>query len=183
MATAFRAPLLDDAEAIRTITADGLASGHASFRQEPHDLSAFRSAFVAPPGISRVALCDDAVVGWVGVSPTSARSVYSGVGEISIYVRADQQGMGVGRALLEAAIDASESAGFWTLVAQIFPENEASLRLHAQGGFAQVGVRRALGKMPYGPLSGHWRDVIMLERRSDKVGLNLGPASRSGSCR
>jgi phosphinothricin acetyltransferase len=43
-------------------------------------------------------------------------------------------------------------------------ENAASLRLHESVGFRQVGVQRALGRDP----SGRWRDVVLLERRSDE---------------
>jgi hypothetical protein len=38
-------------------------------------------------------------------------------------------------------------------------------------GFEPVGLRRRLGKMNYGPLGGHWRDVLLLERRSTCVGI------------
>lgn len=110
------------------------------------------------------------VAAWAGVSPTSARPVYAGVGEVSIYVAAERHGTGIGRKLLAGLIAASEQAGYWTLVAQIFPENEASLALHAATDFLPVGTRRRLGRMTYGPLEGHWRDVVMLERRSPVTG-------------
>jgi phosphinothricin acetyltransferase len=55
--------------------------------------------------------------------------------------------------------------GIWTLQAGIFPENEASLRLHTACGFRIVGVRERLGE-----LNGLWRDVLTLERRSGIVG-------------
>jgi phosphinothricin acetyltransferase len=71
----------------------------------------------------------------------------------------------VGRALLEAVISRSESAGIWTLQAGIFPENKPSLRLHLGCGFRLVGVRERLGE-----LNGFWRDVLLLERRSEVIG-------------
>ncbi len=64
--------------------------------------------------------------------------------------------------MLGALIEASERAGFWTLEAGIFPENEASIALHERFGFRLVGVRRRLGQMP----DGRWRDVLLYERRS-----------------
>jgi len=72
--------------------------------------------------------------------------------------------------LLGKAVQASEAAGFWTLQAGIFPENEASLALHADFGFTVIGRRRGLGCMTYGPLKGQWRDVVFMERRSEIVG-------------
>lgn len=111
------------------------------------------------------------VVGWAGISPISPRPVYRGVGEVSIYVAHGMQGKGIGRALLDAIVARSEQAGYWTLIAQIFPENEGSIALHRRCGFRSLGRRERLGRMTYGPLKDRWRDVIFFERRSNAVGL------------
>ncbi len=67
--------------------------------------------------------------------------------------------------LLDALVERSEQAGYWTLTAGVFPENEASLRLHKACGFRELGVRERIGEA-----GGVWRDVILLERRSTVVG-------------
>jgi L-amino acid N-acyltransferase YncA len=85
------------------------------------------------------------VVGWAALSPVSRRCVYGGVAEVSVYVAESARGQGIGRALLSALIDASEAAGIWTLRAGIFPENEASVRLHKSCGFRVVGRRERIG--------------------------------------
>ena len=85
---------------------------------------------------------------------------------MSIYVAPVQARRGVGRALLEGLVEASESAGLWTLEAGIFPENAASVALHESCGFRLVGVRERVGQMP----DGVWRDVLLYERRSTTVG-------------
>ena len=105
-----------------------------------------------------MAECEGSVVGWAALSPASARHCYRGIGEVSVYVAADARGGGLGRALLE-------EAGYWTLSAGVFPENEPSLRLHKACGFREVGVRERLGEV-----GGVWRDVVLLERRSTLVG-------------
>ena len=61
---------------------------------------------------------------------------------------------------------ASEDAGLWTLQAGIFPENAASLALHEACGFRVLGVRERIGRH-----LGRWRDVVFMERRSRRVGL------------
>lgn len=165
-----RRPEPYDATAIAVIDAEGLTTGHATFRDTPHDWSSFSTSFMTGRGLALIAEDGGAVAAWAGVSPTSIRSVYKGVGEVSIYVSATRQGRGLGRRLLGDLVLGSENAGYWTLVAQIFPENEASLSLHAALGFKVVGTRRKLGKMIHGPLEGCWRDVVMLERRSEVVG-------------
>ncbi len=105
------------------------------------------------------------VLGWAALSPVSDRCVYGGVAEVSVYVAPGARGRGVGSLLLEALVRASEDAGLWTLQAGIFPENEASLRIHDRAGFRRVGRRERLGRR-----DGAWRDVLLLERRSDVVG-------------
>ena len=103
-------------------------------------------------------------VGWVAAHPVSSRPCYAGVVEHSVYVHDDWQGQGIGRALLEQLFASTEEAGIWTIQTGIFPENEASLALHEKCGFRVVGTQERLGK-----LDGVWRDVVVLERRSEVI--------------
>jgi phosphinothricin acetyltransferase len=91
--------------------------------------------------------------------------VYAGVASLSIYVAEAARGQGVGKALMQALIEASERQGIWTLEAGIFPENATSIALHKSCGFREIGRRERIGQM-----DGVWRDVILLERRSRVVG-------------
>ena len=61
-------------------------------------------------------------------------------------------------------IASTEAGGIWTIQAGMFPENEGSIRLHERAGFEAVGTHKQLGK-----LDGEWRDVLLLERRSEAV--------------
>jgi L-amino acid N-acyltransferase YncA len=107
---------------------------------------------------------DGAVMGWAALAPYSSRPCYAGVAEVSVYVAEQARGRGVGRALLGQLVEKSEAAGVWTLQAGVFPENRASLALHRACGFRTVGIRERIGK-----LDGAWRDVVLLERRSEQV--------------
>ena len=84
--------------------------------------------------------------------------------EVSVYIAAAARGMGVGRALLAALVEAAEAAGIWTLQASIFPENAASLALHRACGFRVVGRRERIARH-----HGRWRDTLLLERRSIRL--------------
>jgi L-amino acid N-acyltransferase YncA len=106
------------------------------------------------------------VIGWAALSPVSGRRVYAGVAEVSVYVAASVRGQGVGQALLNALVEASEHQGIWTLQAGILRENEASIALHESCGFRQVGRRERIGQR-----DSVWRDVILMERRSKVVGV------------
>jgi L-amino acid N-acyltransferase YncA len=147
---------------VAAIYEEGIATGVASFETGSPTWDAWDAAH---SDIRVVALVDDRVAGWCALSPTSDRDCYRGVAEESVYVASRVQGQGVGRALLEEVVARSEAAGIWTLQAGIFPENKPSLRLHLGCGFRLVGVRERLGEA-----GGVWRDVLLLERRSEVTG-------------
>ena len=151
-----------DWPAVRAIYEDGIRSGDATFETETPSWERWDAAH---PEVRLVAEREGSVVGWAALSPVSARRCYRGVGEVSVYVAAEARGDGLGRALLDELVGRSEQVGYWTLSAGVFPENEASLRLHKACGFREVGVRERLGE-----LGGVWRDVVLLERRSTLVG-------------
>jgi len=150
---------------VRSIYMEGIATGNATFEKEPPGWAKWDAGHL---GHSRVvALAADEVVGWGGLSPVSGRCTWGGVAEVSVYVAAEARGQGVGRSLLEALIQSSEEVGLWTLQAGVFPENRASLAIHEAAGFRVVGTRERIGR-----LEGAWRDVVLLERRSRRVGVD-----------
>src|SRR5262245_31084783 len=148
---------------VARIYAEGIATGDATFETDVPTWENWDAVHLASHRF--VAVDAGRVVGWVAVSPVSSRCVYSGVVENSVYVDAEARGRGVGRALLEALVASTDAAGIWTIQTGVFPENEASVRLHESAGFRVVGRRERLGQ-----LDGVWRDVLFLERRSDAVG-------------
>lgn len=152
----------DDWPTVRAIYEDGIRSGDATFETESPSWEAWDATH---PELRLVAERDGAVVGWAALSPVSPRRCYRGVADESVYVAERARGAGVGQALLERLVQLSEQAGYWTLTAGVFPENEASLRLHRACGFRRIGVRERLGES-----RGVWRDVVWLERRSTLVG-------------
>ncbi len=152
-----------DWEEVRAVYLEGIATGDATFETEAPAWEKWDASHMAHCRL--VARSGAMVAGWAALSPVSARRVYAGVAETSVYIAAGFRGKGVGRALLHALVTCSEQHGVWTLQAGIFPENVASLALHRQFGFREVGRRERLGKM-----RGRWRDVVLLERRSERVG-------------
>ena len=78
------------------------------------------------------------------------------------------RGKGVGKALMEKLIVESENAGYWTLQSGIFPENKASISLHEKMGFRFLGKREKIARTD----QGIWKDNLLFERRSKKVGIN-----------
>ena len=157
----------EDWEAIREIYLEGLATGDATFETEAPAEVSWDNAHLPCCRIGALGLPERRLVGWAALSPVSSRAVYRGVAEVSVYVASSARGKGVGRALLQRLIEQAEENEIWTLQASIFPENKASLSLHETLGFRTVGYRERIAK-----LKGVWRDTVILERRSDMVGLD-----------
>jgi L-amino acid N-acyltransferase YncA len=150
---------------MKAIYEEGITTGDATFEtsspsweQWDHDHFSF-GRLIAKTG--------EELAGWAALSPVSSRCVYAGVGEVSIYVAEKNRGKGVGKRLLQALVRESEAHGIWTLQASILSENSASIHLHENCGFRIVGRRERLGK-----LLGCWRDVILMERRSQVTGID-----------
>ncbi|WP_031063747.1 GNAT family N-acetyltransferase [Streptomyces sp. NRRL WC-3742] len=157
------AMLPEHAEQVLAIYRHGIDEGNATFETTVPTWAAFDAAKL--PDHRLVALdADGRVLGWAAVSPTSSRCAYAGVVEHSVYVHPGARGRGVGAALLDALIASTEAAGIWTVQSGVFPENTASLALHARAGFRVIGTRERIGRH-----HGVWRDVTLIERRSPKL--------------
>ncbi len=152
-------------DGVRRVYLEGIATGNATFETEAPSWEAWDRAHRADCRFVALSEAGD-VLGFAALSKVSDRCVYGGVAEVSVYVAASARGRGLGTRLLERLIEASEAAGLWTLQAGIFPENESSIAIHQRCGFRIVGVRRRLGI-----LRDVWRDVALLERRSESVGI------------
>jgi L-amino acid N-acyltransferase YncA len=158
-------PMIDaDAAAVLAIYQAGIDTGQATFETVAPDWVGFCAGKL--PDHRLVATDPDTgdVLGWTALSPVSDRCAYAGVAENAVYVHPDARGREVGQSLLGALVTGAERAGIWTVQCGIFPENAASLALHAKVGFRVVGRRERLGRH-----HGVWRDVLLLERRSPLI--------------
>ncbi|MEV8549811.1 N-acetyltransferase family protein [Streptomyces glaucescens] len=141
----------------------GIDEGNATFETAAPTWPAFDAAKL--PGHRFVALDErEVVLGWVAATAVSDHYAYSGVVEHSVYVHPDARGRGVASTLLKALIGSIEAAGIWTIQSGIFPENTASIAPHLRAGFRVIGTRERIGRH-----HGHWRDVVLVERRSPVI--------------
>ena len=155
----------DDWKHVRQIYLEGLATGLASFEVdapawEHWDRSHHRHSRL-------VARHEDGVIAWAALAPVSLRECYAGVAEVSLYVASSYRNKGIGKRLLQALIDASESNGIWSLCGSTFPENTSSIRTQLACGFRVVGRRERIAQH-----HGIWRDTVITERRSKVVGAD-----------
>lgn len=154
----------NDAAVVLEIYRQGLDTGEASFETEPPDWATWQAKY--HPFCRLAWEQDGEVQGWAALAPVSARDCYRGVAEVSIYIATARLGRGIGSKLMAALVEESENQGLWSLYSSIFPENQATLRLHLRQGFRKIGIRERIAQR-----DGRWRDTLILERRSEKVGI------------
>jgi L-amino acid N-acyltransferase YncA len=163
-----------DWDEVSAAYAEGIVTRNATFETELPSWEQWDASHLARCRF--VARDESVLLGWAALSPVSRRHCYRGVAEVSVYIRESSRGRGVGRALLEHLVEASEAADIWTLQGSTFPENEASLRLQAACGFRVVGHRERVAQM-----DGRWRDTVLTERRSSRVGRGISGAGPTHS--
>ncbi|MBJ6366785.1 N-acetyltransferase [Snuella sp. CAU 1569] len=147
---------------VSKIYSQGIATGIATFETECPTWEQWNSKYLLHSRL--VAVLNGTVIGFAALAAVSKRAVYNGVAEVSVYVSEAFKGKHVGERLLKHLIRESEANGIWTLQANIFSENNASINLHLKCGFRIVGARERIGK-----LKGRWYDNQLLERRSEVI--------------
>lgn len=155
-----------DAPAIVAIYNDAVVSTTAIWNEHQVD-AADRLAWLTerqgqgyPVLVAVDALGD--VVGYASFGDWRAWDGYRNTVEHSVYVRADQRGAGIGKALMLALIDRARAIGKHVMVAGIEAGNIGSIRLHERLGFAQVGLLPQVG-MKFG----RWLDLAFLQLTLD----------------
>ncbi|MFC9034262.1 GNAT family N-acetyltransferase [Streptomyces arboris] len=151
------------ADEVIAIYQAGVDEGNATFETVAPTWEQFDAAKLPE---HRFAALDEGgrVLGWVAAAKVSDRCAYAGVVEHSVYVHPDARGRGIASALLRALVESTEAAGIWTIQSGIFPENSASLAVHARAGFRVIGTRERVGRH-----HGVWRDTVLVERRSPHI--------------
>jgi len=158
---------LADADQIREIYNHEVAAGTNTFDMVARSLHEQQSwiqhhrgahpavvaAEPAPEGAT------ETILGFGSISPYRDRAAYATTVENSVYVRADQRGHGIGRALLDELLRLAAAQGFHAVIARISSENAASVALHQRCGFELVGVEREVGRK-----HGRWLDVVELQK-------------------
>ena len=152
----------EDWPEVSRIFGEGISTGNATFETEVPSWQEWDAAHLGEHRFA--AEGGGRVLGWIALAPVSSRKCYAGVAEVSAYVGEGARGKGLGTELLAALVESSERAGIWTLQTGVFPENERSLGLLQRFGFRTVGTQERIGR-----LHGVWRDVVLLERRSEVV--------------
>ena len=164
-----RAMVTTDAEVIFKFYEEGIQTGHAPFEAEVPDWHKWDSRHLTQ--WRWLAEEEHTVLGWGVLTQGSPGKVYLGVAEVSIYVSGTAQNQDIGSILLERLISSSEESNFWTLQAQVFPENKIIIHASEKHGFKKSDTPRQLAPMFFGSMAGEWRDPVLMERRSKIAGI------------
>jgi RimJ/RimL family protein N-acetyltransferase len=112
---------------------------------------AFRRRFRkrTPWEVHLVAYRGERLIGHVTVE-RDRHPVTRHVASLGIAVAADERGRGVGRRLMEAAIDWARAVGIEKLVLSVYPHNEAAIALYRSLGFVEEGRLARQSRKAYG---------------------------------
>ena len=152
-----------DVPAITRIYAHSVEHGTASFELTAPDEAEMTRRFneLTAHGFPYlVAVVDGAVVGYAYAGPYRSRPAYRFTVENSVYVAHDSHRRGIGKALLQALIEACTEKGFRLMVAVIGDSNQAaSIRLHEAAGFEHAGIFKNIGYK-----FDRWLDSVLMQR-------------------
>jgi phosphinothricin acetyltransferase len=175
--TVLRPALVADVPSITAIYAHAVEHGTASFELEPPDEAEMtrRQRSLMEGGFPYlVAEHAGRIAGYAYAGPYRPRPAYRFSVEDSVYVHPESQGLGVGRALLNALIQEATARGFRQMIAVIGDSlQEPSIALHRAAGFHHLGTIRNVGFK-----HGRWLDTVLMQRALGEGADAPPPAGR-----
>lgn len=153
-----------DLPAIRAIFNHWIEHSTASFRTVPDTEEQTRAWFAGRGPGHPVLVAEDGaeVVGWASLNPHKATGGYRHTVELSVYLRDDARGRGLGRRLLGELLERARAAGHHAVLGGVCTEQAASIGLHEAMGFTKVAHYREVGFK-----FGRWLDVAYFEKLLD----------------
>jgi L-amino acid N-acyltransferase YncA len=163
MGLVIRPATLPDAKATCDIYGHAVRFGTASFELDPPDQAemARRQQAIVEAGYPYLVAQDEGrVLGYAYAAAYRERPAYRYTVEDSIYIAADAQRRGIGRALLASLIAEAEKRGFRQMIAIIGDSAQlASIALHRSAGFRLIGTFEGVGYK-----HDRWLDTVLMQR-------------------
>ena len=157
----------DDLPAIRDLYNALIATTTVAWRDDPSTLEEQAAAFASrrAAGYPTIVADDDGdVVGYTCCTTFRGDRFpgYRHTAELTVHVRGDRHGSGVGSRLIEALVERSRALGLHVLVAAVDADNEASIRFHERLGFEEVARMPEVGRK-----FDRWLTLVLLQRTID----------------
>ncbi|MGX6443179.1 arsinothricin resistance N-acetyltransferase ArsN1 family A [Neobacillus sp. K501] len=152
---------INDLESILNIYNQGIEDRVATLEENQKDIAYMREWFKTHNGRFAIIVIenDDEIVGWSSLNPYSNRCAYAGVADLSIYIRRDYRGRGVGSKLIKEIEYIAIKNDFNKIILFTFPFNNLGQGLYRKNGYREVGVFKNQGK-----LDGCFVDVMIMEK-------------------
>lgn len=116
-----------------------------SGRMSPEELESF--LFISHPRYPSFIIKEGGgIAGYCFLTQYKKRQAYDRTAELSIYLKPEYTGKGIGRIALEFLESAAQSAGIRVLVATLCGENEPSIRLMEKGGYTRCADMKHIGE-------------------------------------
>lgn len=151
---------------VERIFQQGVDGNSSTFRRKVPPWEDFDKSH--SPACRYVAVREGEIIGWAALTVFCVDCPYSGVSEVSLYMDENHRSKGVGVRLMRHLVAESEKHGFWIIIAQIFQDNIASIKMTKKCGFREVGYHEKVAR----DRLGNWHSLVVLERRSQLPEFN-----------
>ena len=151
-----------DAEAILSIYAPYVLTTPVTFETEVPSVSAFAQRIEDVSGTFPYLLLflDSELVGYAYAHKQRERAAFGWNAELSVYLRMDCCGRGLGRPLYELLIDLLSMQGYVNVYGVITGSNVGSIAMHEKMGFKTIGIHEKTGFK-----FGEWHDTVWMHKR------------------
>jgi phosphinothricin acetyltransferase len=148
MSLAIRRATIKDLKDITDIYNEAILTTDATFDTEPKTIAEQKVWFNdhGERNPILVAVVNGIVCGWASLSKWSTRCAYTDTAEISVYVKQESHGRGIGKRLMKDILAEGEKVGLHTIISRITTGNDISIHLHEELGFQHIGVMKEVGK-------------------------------------
>ena len=143
-----RKAAIDDLAEITEIYNEAILNTTSTFDTQPKTLAEQKIWFLShqPKYPILIAEQDNLIVGWASLSKWSDRCAYSGTAEVSLYVRKEYRGKGIGRQLLKSLLEEDKTISLHTVIARVAGDNKVSLSLFESEDFQKIGAMKEVGR-------------------------------------
>ncbi|MCG8540184.1 MAG: arsinothricin resistance N-acetyltransferase ArsN1 [Clostridia bacterium] len=157
-----RGAILEDIPSITTIYNEGIEDKIATLETRLRTKDEMRSWLIDRSDKHKVVVGEDkkgVILGWASLNQFNSRCCYSGVADISIYVKREMRGKGVGKGLLNFLTEVGKEQGFHKLVLSMIDSNISGKKLYLSSGFREVGTY-----INQGIIDGKWVNITIMEK-------------------
>jgi L-amino acid N-acyltransferase YncA len=143
-----RQATLDDLGQITEIYNDAIKKTTATFDTEPKTIEEQERWFASHDTGHPILVVEEEglILAWASLSQWSDRCAYNETAEISLYVKEENRGKGIGKQLMRVIIQKGKEAGLHTIIARIAGSNKISADMCKSFGFQYIGTMREVGK-------------------------------------